>query len=113
MKLSVLLLYRRIFITTRYRIYSLITYILVILWCVGYFLGTALQCGAQPSNFWSSQEASKTLCVDTNELQLTLGVFDVATDLLILAMAVLLLWNLALPSPQHVAVVATALPGLL
>ena len=116
MKLSVILLYRRVFVSTstRYRIGSYIVFILITVWCIGFFLATVFQCGGQPANFWTSPETSQYLCVNTSILQLVLGVLDVVTDLLILMMPVPLVWVLAAhQKSQRLAIIATFVPGLL
>ena len=115
MKLSVLLLYRRVFVSTstQYRVFSYMMYVLITAWCIVFFLATVFQCGAEPANFWISSYTTQYLCVNTGILQLALAVLDVVTDLLILMMPVSLVWNLISQGSQRLAIIAIFIPGFL
>ena len=112
-KLSVLLLYRRIFIGPYFKIYSAIMIALVALWCTSFFFATAFQCGTNIAYWWTSTATIHEYCVDTARAELALAISDIITDIMILAIPLPMIWKLHLTPGQKVGLYFIFLLGLL
>ena len=112
LKLSVLLLYRRIFVGRMFQRVSLAMVVLVALWVTAFFFGTLFQCGRRPEWFWQSSAAVKEHCFHYKYIQLGHASSDVATDLMVLALPVPPIWKLHMSMVQKISLTFTFLLGL-
>lgn len=112
-KVSILLLYRRIFIGRIFNYYTIAMCILIICWSLAFFLATAFQCGTKIEYWWTSTKTIQTYCFDTAELELAYGVSDVITDLMVLVTPIPIIWKLQMSSAQKVALSGVFLLGFL
>ncbi len=111
-KLTVLLLYRRIFPGEIFRRAIMIGYGVVFVWTVGYFFSNLFQCWPIATN-WTWFGFSKDLCINTNMMILSQSWSDIFTDLLILAMPLPCIWALQMKFRHKLGVSAIFLLGLL
>ena len=93
-KLSVILLYRRIFIGRLFNHYTLALCALIAFWSLSFIFATAFQCDAHIECWWSSISTMREHCVDTAALSLGFGISDVITDLMVLAIPLPIIWKL-------------------
>lgn len=112
-KLSVLFLYRRIFIGRTFNRYSLALIFIISLWTLAFFFATAFQCGTNITAWWTSTKTIKQYCVDTNSLELVFAVLDCFFDFMILIIPLPILYSLQLPTSQKIALSGVFLLGLL
>ncbi|MCJ1312087.1 hypothetical protein MMC25_005761 [Agyrium rufum] len=99
-KLSILLLYLRVFAppkTQRTRIYYSIWIVIWfnLLYCIATVLTVLLQCVNKTHDAGAA-------CIDTYVFSLTASSFNVLTDLMMLAIPLLAVWNLQMPMTQKV-----------
>lgn len=113
LKLSVLLLYRRIFISPVFRHVSLAMITLVAIWVVSFFFATLFQCGRNPEWFWQSSAAVKEHCGDYKYIQLGHASSDVATDLMVLATPLPMIWRLHMSTIHKISLTFIFLLGLM
>ncbi len=111
-KMTVLLLYRRIFPGETFKKAVMIGYGVVFLWTVGYFFSNLFQCWPIATN-WTWWGFSKDLCINTNMMILSQSWSDVFTDLAILAMPLPCIWALQMKFRHKLGVSAIFLLGLL
>ncbi len=111
-KLTVLLLYRRIFPGETFRKVILVGYGVVFVWTFGYFFSNLFQCWPIATN-WTWWGFSKDLCINTNMMILSQSWSDVFTDLAILAMPLPCIWALQMKLRHKLGVSAIFLLGLL
>ena len=112
-KLSVLLLYRRLFVGRFFNGYSLTMSALVVLWSLSFTFAYAFQCGTKLSYYWTSAATIEEYCDNTNAIDLGFVVSDVMTDLLLLATPLPIIWRLQLSMPQRIGLCGIFLLGLL
>lgn len=112
-KLSVIFLYRRLFVGRLFNRYSLALCTLIALWSLSFFFATAFQCGTHIAYWWTSQATIKRFCVDTNALNLGFSISDVITDLMVLAIPLPIIWKLQMSTPQKLGLTSIFLLGLL
>ncbi|MCJ1277743.1 hypothetical protein MMC21_005557 [Puttea exsequens] len=113
-KVSVILLYRRIFRgSSGNRIFNFTTWFLLgtcIVWTVAFLAACVFQCHPIDSN-WLELSAGK--CIDENMMYLGQAFSDSITDLMILLVPIPCVWNLHMPAKQKVAVTGMFLLGIL
>ena len=112
-KLSVLLLYRRLFVGSLFHHYSMTMCMVTVLWSLSFCFAFAFQCGTRLQYFWTSVAAIEEHCDDTNAIELAFVVTDVATDLMVLAIPQPIVWKLHLSTPQKVGLCGIFLLGTL
>ncbi|ESZ99047.1 hypothetical protein SBOR_0581 [Sclerotinia borealis F-4128] len=111
LKLSVLILFRRIFIGKIFNIVSIIAMTIVVGWSVSFFFATIFQCGTKPSWLWSSPKAVATYCADYKYIQLGHATSDVATDLLVLFIPLPIIWKLQMTMSQKLSLMCVFVLG--
>ncbi|KAM0802748.1 hypothetical protein BDR22DRAFT_970990 [Usnea florida] len=111
-KLSVLLLYKRIFRGALFLtfVWSMIT--IIVIWTVGFFFANMLQCYPISVN-WTGLGGNGDACIDENMMYLGQAFSDAITDLIILVMPIPWVWALQLPPKQKVGVSSMFLLGIL
>lgn len=85
-KLSIIFLYRRLFVTCRGTLFDWATKIsssVVILWTISFFFGFVFSCGTHFSAAWGSLEESAKYCRELH-LDNPFVVSDLVTDIMIL-----------------------------
>ena len=112
-KMSVLLLYRRLFVGRSFNYYSLVMCAVIFLWSVGFFFAFAFQCGVDLSSSWTSAQATKQKCVDIIALYLGYAVSDVLTDVLVLATPIPIVWKLQMSFSNKIGLTCIFLLGTL
>ena len=112
-KLSVLLLYRRIFVGKIFERFSLGMCVLIGLWTLAFFFATAFQCKTDPAAWWTSPKTIALYCDKTQDIELGFAVSDVATDLVVLAIPVPLVWKLQMSVSRKITITCIFLLGLL
>lgn len=92
LKLSVLLFYRRIFVTKTFRVYNTILIGVVIIWTITFFVCLLAQCGSNIGTNFGTLGDLKAKCTDTFAILIGLAASDVAVDLAILSIPIPLVW---------------------
>ncbi|CAG8956368.1 hypothetical protein HYFRA_00003750 [Hymenoscyphus fraxineus] len=113
-KISMLLLYRRIF---RGKIFDYVTYTLIILvsvWTVAFFFANMFEC-VPISESWKNAPGlgGNPHCIDAIPMYLSQVYSDVILDAMILVVPIPLIWKLRLPTKQKIAVSSIFLIGIL
>ena len=112
-KLSVLFLYRRLFVGKAFKIMFGIALPVIILWTIAFFFGILFECGHDPSVWWSGPANITKYCSDYKPIWLGHAVADVVTDLMVLSIPAPIIWKLHLPTVQRVALVVIFGLGLM
>lgn len=112
-KISVLLLYRRIFFAERiFHIYSSYLCIVVSLWATGFLLARIFMCGARVSLFWDGWAIYRQKC-KVYPISNGFGISDIITDVLIVVSPMPIVWRLRLPKLQRAGVIGIFALGFL
>ena len=112
-KLSVLLLYRRLFVGSLFNFYSLVMSGVIALWSLSFFFAFAFQCGTDIANWWTSAATIETYCDNTSALIVCFAISDVITDLMILITPLPIVWRLQMSVANKVGLTAIFLLGML
>lgn len=111
LKLSVLFLFRRIFIGPLFSKVSLLALVIVSAWTVAFFFATLFQCGTIPSRLWSSPRDVATYCSSYKYIQLGHATSDVATDLVVLTIPMPIIWRLHMTRRQKLGLLIVFMLG--
>ena len=111
LKLSALLFFRRIFVGNLFNLVSIAATILVVGWAVAFFFATLFQCGRDPAWLWTSTKDVMVHCSDYKYIQLGYATSDVATDLVVLAIPLPIIWKLHMSVAQKLRLTFTFLLG--
>lgn len=84
LKLSILLFYRRIFVTQTFQIYNSILIGVVVIWSITFLVCLLAQCGSNIGTNFGTLGDLKSKCTDTFAILIGLAASDVAVDLIIL-----------------------------
>jgi len=111
-KISVLLLYRKLFTVPAFKLASLIGVVIACAWIIAFTLVTIFQC--KPiSLYWTELEFLwGDACIQIIPFYQAQAVTDIVTDFAILAMPLRMIWNLHLPTKQKWAVTGMFALGL-
>ena len=111
-KLSLLLLYKRIFVTTMHRKFTIVLYGMgsFVLIYGTVFLFLSIFICTPISSFWTIQEG---WCFDEWGYTLSYSVVNIITDFTIWALPIPLVWSLYLPKGQKIGLSLVFLLGLL
>ena len=112
-KLSVVLLYRRIFVGSLFNRYSLIMCALIILWSASFLFTSAFACGTNIAYLWRGPATMKEYCLDVGAVNLGFGVSDVSIDIMILVTPIPIVWKLKMSMANKIGLMAVFLLGLL
>ena len=96
-KLSILLLYLRIFPSTKFHIAVYITAFIVLGWMLSDVFGSIFQC-TPIAGQWDPALAVGMKCIDYGKFVLALGVINIITDFLILGLPIPIIWKLQMKS---------------
>lgn len=107
-KISLLMLFHRIFVTPAFRISTKIIGVIVVLWWIGTILADTLIC--LPINHGFNPEIPGH-CGDKQLLAILPPIPWIVTDLVILLMPLPVVWNLHLPRIQRIGLGALFLLG--
>ncbi|KAF4626048.1 hypothetical protein G7Y89_g12115 [Cudoniella acicularis] len=113
LKLSVVMLYRRIFIGPTFRKVSLIVGITIVAWTVSFFFATLFECGRDFHLLWQSLATFKQDCGSYKTIQLAHATSDVATDLIVLTLPLPVIWKLNMSESRKLALSFIFLLGFL
>ncbi|CAI6235680.1 unnamed protein product [Periconia digitata] len=112
-KISVLLLYRRVFFAERiFYIYCTCLCVAVALWATGFFFARVFMCGKDVSLFWKGFAIYKRKCV-IYPISNGFGISDIITDALVVISPIPIVWRLRLPKLQRAGVVGMFALGFL
>jgi hypothetical protein len=111
LKLSVLFLFRRIFIGALFSKVSLLALSIVLAWTVAFFFATLFQCGTIPSRLWTSPRDVATYCSAYKYIQLGHATSDVATDLVVLTIPMPIIWRLHMTTRQKLGLLIVFMLG--
>lgn len=111
-KLSVLLLYRRIFTGELFRRALWVMFAIVAMWTIGFFFSNLLQCWPISTN-WDYSGFVTSKCIDTNMMYLAQAWSDVITDVMILSMPAPCIWALQMSTKHKIGVIGIFLTGIL
>ena len=104
-KLSVLFLYRRLFIGTTFHYYSLTLCALLFTWTLAFFFAFAFSCGVHPEYWWLSPTTrAKCDYAAFRKYNLAFAVSDVVTDLMVLLTPLPIVWKLKMSIGERVGV---------
>lgn len=112
-KLSVMLLYRRIFVGNFFKRYSLVMCVLICLWSVSFVFTAGFTCGTNLSYGWTDHQAVVDHCNDIAAWSVAFAASDVVTDLLVLATPIPIVWKLQKSRLQKLEICGVFLLGLL
>lgn len=84
-KLSVLLFYRRIFVTRAFQLYNAILVILILLWAIVFLCTEIFACGSHPTVQWSKHQPT-VHCLNQPQILLWFAITDVIGDIAVLTM---------------------------
>ena len=112
-KLSVLLLYRRLFVGRLFNLYSLALCGVIVLWSLSFFFAFAFQCGTDIVNWWTSPATIEAYCDNTSALIVAFSISDVVTDIMILTIPLPIVWRLQMSTANKVGLTGIFLLGML
>jgi len=107
-KISILLLYRRLFTTRTFRIVTVVMGGIVAAWCISSVLVTSFQCDPIAAVWNFNLQAT---CLDPVVFSLAVAVTGVLTDLIVLVLPLQVVWKLHLPTRQKLTLSAIFLLG--
>jgi len=87
-KSSVIFFYRRIFLGKAFNIISWTLFGIVVAWTITYAFGTIFECGTHCYANWTTLDNLLTYCHAHQDMQRSMALSDVVTDVLILAVPV-------------------------
>ena len=90
-KSSIVILYRRIFLSTSRQIFHLASGFLIVLiwiWGVAYFFSFLFICPGHPTAYWTTLRTEKEFCINTVLLHNAYGVSDFVLDVLIILLPI-------------------------
>ena len=112
-KVSVLLLYRRIFSVRVFKTVATIGVAIAIAWTVAFTISTIFQCNPIRL-YWTELEFLwGNRCIQIIPFYQAQAITDIITDFAILAMPMPMIWKLQLPLKQKLAVAGMFLLGLM
>ena len=85
-KLSLIYLYRRVFLGRSFELLSTIMIVIVVAWTITFFFATVFLCRTDFWAIWGSLADLLSHCVNTSKVTVYFSATDVATDILILIM---------------------------
>jgi hypothetical protein len=104
-KISVILLYRRIFAIKRFfSIYSSILLVLTATWTLGFLTASIFQCRTHPAAAWTSVKAIRQYCYDTSPATTARALTNVVMDLMIVVSPMPIVWQLQLTVMQKMQI---------
>ncbi|KAJ5942015.1 hypothetical protein N7516_002183 [Penicillium verrucosum] len=107
-KVSILLLYRRIFSVPKFRLVSLVTGCLVLSWCLAVFITVLLQCRPISLN-WNKEQAGT--CINPKPFFFGNAISNLLIDVVILALPIPMVFQLQLRLSQKLTVLGIFLLG--
>lgn len=110
-KMSVLLMYRRLFLGTLFSRYSLLMCVVIVLFSLSFFFAFAFQCRTNIQNWWTSVETIERYCDNTGAIDFGFVIADVLTDIMILVIPIPIVWRLQLSTPQRIGLIGIFLLG--
>ncbi|KAH4217063.1 hypothetical protein HBI81_140120 [Parastagonospora nodorum] len=112
-KLSVVLLYRRIFSISRsFNIYSYFLLALITAWTIAFLGANIFQCGSHPAAAWTSVKQLLQYCDDTSGATAALALTDLIMDLMIIAAPMPIVWRMQMSLSQKLQVTSIFTLGL-
>ena len=112
-KISVMLLYRRIFLGKVFNRYSTAVVIMLLGWLAGFFFARLFQCGLHVQTYWTLPELRQKYCIDTNALAQAWAISDVLTDILVLTTPIPMILKLQMSGLRKSGLCAIFLLGTL
>ena len=101
-KISILLLYRRLFDTVKFGRATLIAGMACIAWLMAALFCLALQCNTEAERY-NPESLFSDQCIDLKAYWMTITSTNMALDLIILCMPLYMVWNLRLAIRQKLA----------
>lgn len=101
-KISILLLYRRIFDTLKFRRATLTVGITCVSWLIAALLCLAFQCRTEAERY-NADSLFSDECIDLKAYWIAITGSNMALDLVILCMPLYMVWNLKLATRQKLA----------
>ena len=101
-KISILLLYRRIFDIRQFRTATLVVGIACVAWLIAALLCLAFQCHTEAERYDAASLFSDQ-CIDLKAYWAAVAGSNMGLDLIILCMPVYMVWNLKITMRQKVA----------
>lgn len=111
-KLSVLLFYRRIFITRTFRLYNGIVIVVILLWAIVFLCTEIFACGSHPTAQWSKHHPT-VHCLNEPQMLLWFAITDVIGDIAVLTMPYGSIRNLQLDKRRKAGLAGIFLLGTL
>ncbi|MCJ1456795.1 hypothetical protein MMC28_007160 [Mycoblastus sanguinarius] len=108
-KVSFILLYRRIFTKRTAPIFHWVTlslFSIIVSWTIAFFFSLVFICGNDFSAYWTSTIVEKAHCVDTDMLHNAFAISDVVTDVLIMILPLPMIWQLHLTTRRKLGICA-------
>ena len=101
-KISILLLYRRIFDTLYFRKATTIVGLACLAWLIAALLCLAFQCHTEAERY-NADSLFSNQCIDLKAYWVSVTGSNMALDLIILSMPLYMVWNLRLATRQKIA----------
>ena len=101
-KISILLLYRRIFITGKYKKATMIVGLACLAWLVAALLCLAFQCHTDAERY-NAESLFSNQCIDLKAYWVSVTGSNMALDIVILSMPLYMVWSLRLATRRKVA----------
>ncbi|KAF2826669.1 hypothetical protein CC86DRAFT_291709 [Ophiobolus disseminans] len=112
-KLSVVLLYRRIFAISRaFNIYTSGLLALVTAWAIAFLAANLFQCGIHPESAWTNVKMIEKYCYDTSPATSACLLTNLIVDLMILGAPIGIIWRLHMSLARKLQVTGIFALGL-
>jgi hypothetical protein len=113
-KLSVVLLYRRIFTVSRvFNIYSTVLLVLVASWTLAFLAANIFMCGTHPTAAWTSGAMLRKYCYNTSHATTARALTNVIMDVIIVVSPMPIVWRMRMTMTQKVQVTGIFALGFL
>lgn len=113
-KISVVLLYRRIFQIKRgFVVYSIFLMVILGIWTISFLFARVFQCGPKMSIIWTFSSNRAKLCKTADPISNGFMISDVITDLVVVLSPIPVIWDMRLPKMQRLAVSGVFAMGFL
>jgi hypothetical protein len=107
-KVSVLLLYMRIFVTRTFRVFCWMALIVVLGWSIGSIFATIFQCVPLKGSWDKTLDAR---CINSDTFWISYGALNIVTDVMVLALPMPMIWKLQMKLRDRIMLIGVFLLG--
>jgi hypothetical protein len=109
-KLSVLVFYKRIFVSTGMKRLLYATFALIVCWCVGHSFAMLFIC--HPTAYWWDQTIEGGYCLNQIPIYVSLIITNICTDIIIMLLPIVTIWELKMKTTEKLALTAAFSLGI-